>query len=55
MAECGKASRLLKDMLALARADAGNSQLAPEPVDLAEVVNSVCQKAQPVAAERGTP
>src|SRR5262249_40299631 len=32
-AECGKASLLLKDMLTLARADAGNAQLAFEPVD----------------------
>ena len=53
MAECGKASRLLKDMLTLARADAGNSKLAFEPVDLVEVVRSVCQKAQTVMAERG--
>ncbi len=36
VAECRKASRLLKDMLTLARADAGNSRLAFEPVDLAE-------------------
>jgi methyl-accepting chemotaxis protein len=38
VAECRKASRLLKDMLTLARADAGNSRLAFEPVDLVEVV-----------------
>ena len=44
VAECGKASRLLKDMLTLARADAGNSRIAFEPVDLAEVVKAVCQK-----------
>lgn len=51
--ECGKASRLLTDMLTLARADAGNSQLAFEPVDLVEVVKAVCQKARPLAQERG--
>ena len=53
VAECSKASRLLKDMLTLARADAGNSKLAFEPVDLVEVVKSVCQKAQAVMTERG--
>ncbi|MGA2197192.1 MAG: histidine kinase dimerization/phospho-acceptor domain-containing protein, partial [Bryobacteraceae bacterium] len=36
VAECRKSSRLLKDMLTLARADAGNSRLAFEPVDLVE-------------------
>jgi methyl-accepting chemotaxis protein len=34
VAECGKASRLLQDMLTLARADAGTAGLAFEPVDL---------------------
>ena len=53
VAECGKASRLLKDMLTLARADAGNSRLAFEPVDLVEVVKAVCQKARSLADERG--
>jgi heavy metal sensor kinase len=53
VAECGKASRLLKDMLTLARADAGNSRLAFEPVDLVEVVRAVCQKARSGIEERG--
>jgi heavy metal sensor kinase len=53
VAECGKASRLLTDMLTLARADAGTSQIAFEPVDLAEVTKSVCQKAQLLAGDRG--
>jgi heavy metal sensor kinase len=53
VAECGKASRLLKDMLTLARADAGNSQLAFEPVDLVEVVKTACQKARSLTEERG--
>jgi heavy metal sensor kinase len=53
VAECGKASRLLSDMLTLARAEADNSRLAFEPVDLAEVVKTVCQKAHPLAEERG--
>jgi signal transduction histidine kinase len=52
-AECGKANRLLKDMLTLARADAGNSRLAFEPVDLVEVVKAVCQKARLFAQEHG--
>jgi len=53
VAECGKANRLLKDMLTLARADAGNSRLAFEPVDLVEVVRAVCQKARLFAQEHG--
>ena len=53
VAECGKASRLLKDMLTLARADAGNSRLAFEPVDLVEVVKTVCQKARLLVDEHG--
>jgi heavy metal sensor kinase len=53
VAECGKASRLLKDMLTLARADAGNSRLAFEPVDLVEVVRTVCHKARSLAVEHG--
>ena len=53
VAECGKASRLLKDMLTLARADAGNSRLAFEPVDLVEVVKAGCQKARLLADAHG--
>ena len=53
VAECGKASRLLKDMLTLARADAGNARLAFEPVDLAEVLRTACQRARPLAEEHG--
>lgn len=44
--ECGKASRLLEDMLTLARAGAGNANLAFEPVDLAELAATVCEKAR---------
>jgi len=47
--ESGKASRLLEDLLTLARADAGNAHLAFEPVDLAEVVAAVCDKARLLA------
>jgi signal transduction histidine kinase len=50
--ECGKAARLLEDMLTLARHDAGNAQLAFEPVDLSQLVSAVCDKAKVVAAAR---
>lgn len=53
VAECGKAGDLLRDMLTLARADAGNSRLAFEPVDLAEVVKAACQKALQLTEPRG--
>jgi heavy metal sensor kinase len=53
VAECGKANRLLGDMLTLARADAGTAQLGFEPVDLAKVAKGVQQKARLLAAERG--
>jgi len=52
-AECDKATRLLRDMLTLARADAGNARLAFEPVDLADVVRTACQKARAHAADYG--
>jgi len=51
VAECGKTSRLLKDMLTLAWADAGNARLAFEPVDQVEVVKTVCQKARSLEEE----
>ncbi len=52
--ECGKASRVLEDMLTLARAGAGNANLAFEPVDLAELAATVCEKARqmPSASQR---
>ena len=53
VAECAKANELLQDMLTLARADAGNSRLAFEPVDLGDVLQTVCQKATLRAAEYG--
>jgi heavy metal sensor kinase len=53
VAECGKASHLLADMLTLARADAGNSRLAFEPVDLPEVVRTACQRARSLAEAHG--
>lgn len=50
--ECGKASRLLEDMLTLARADAGNANLAFEPVDLTEVVTEACERSRLLAAAK---
>ncbi len=50
--ECGKAGRLLEDMLTLARADAGSAQFAFEPVDLTQLVSAVCDKARVVATAR---
>lgn len=51
--ECGKAARLLEDMLTLARADAGNGQFAFEHVDLKQLASAVCDKARVLAAGRG--
>ncbi len=53
VAECGKANRLLQDMLTLARADTGHSRLAFEPVDLAEVLRAFSEKGTLLAEERG--
>lgn len=50
--ECAKAGHLLGDMLTLARADAGNTNLVFEPIDLVEVVTDVCEKARLSAKAR---
>ena len=50
--ECGKASHLLEDLLTLARADSGDAQLAFEPVNLAELVAAVCDKARLLTTAR---
>jgi signal transduction histidine kinase len=50
---CGRTSRLLEDMLTLARADSGAEHLAFEWVDLAEVVSAVCDKARLLTHARG--
>lgn len=50
--ECGKASRVLEDLLTLARADAGSAHLAFEPIDVCELVMAVCDKARLPAAAR---
>lgn len=51
--ECGKANRLLEDMLTLARADTGHSRLAFEPVDLMEALRAFGQKGSILAGQRG--
>lgn len=42
--ECAKTGRLLRDMLTLARGDAGNANLSFEVVDLVQVTTEVCDK-----------
>jgi heavy metal sensor kinase len=51
--EGAKAAELLADMLTLARADSAHSEPQLEQVDLTEIVHSICEKARPVAVERG--
>jgi len=48
--ECSKASRVLEDLLTLARADAKAARLVFEPLDIAELVSAVCEKARVLAA-----
>jgi signal transduction histidine kinase len=47
--EEAKAAVLLADMLTLARADSDYSDVLWEPVDLVAVIESVCEKARPLA------
>jgi signal transduction histidine kinase len=47
--ESGEASRLLEDMLTLARSDAGHAETAFEPVNLAAVLMEACERAKPFA------
>ena len=51
--EGAKAALLLGDMLTLARADSDYSDVLWEPVDLSAVIDNVCEKARPLADERG--
>jgi heavy metal sensor kinase len=53
LAESEEAGRMLEDLLTLARADAGRLELALESVDLSELVEDVCDKARPLAQEKG--
>jgi heavy metal sensor kinase len=49
LVEAAEASRLLEDMLVLARADSHQGDLRFEPVDLADVLTDVHEKARPLA------
>jgi heavy metal sensor kinase len=49
LVESSEASRLLEDMLVLARADSHQADLRFEPVDLADLLNDVHEKARPLA------
>ena len=51
--ESGRTSRLLEEMLLLARADDGTAHLSFEPVDLAEIVRVVAAKARLLAEGNG--
>jgi heavy metal sensor kinase len=50
--ETKQASKLLEDMLVLARADSGHTDAAFDSVDLAPLVRDVAAKNEPIAAER---
>jgi signal transduction histidine kinase len=50
--ESAKASELLEGMLTLARADANSFDAPLEQVNLADVVEEVCEMARPIAAQR---
>lgn len=50
--EGAKAAVLLGDMLTLARADSDYSDMVLEPVNLVAVIETVCEKARPLANER---
>ena len=52
IAEAANASRLLNDMLMLARSDAGHIEVAFEPVSLGEVVCGVTGKIRPLAEQK---
>lgn len=47
--ESGEASRLLDDMLSLARADSGHAEMNFEQLDLAKIFDEICGKAHPFA------
>jgi signal transduction histidine kinase len=53
VAESEQASRLLDDMLTLARSDAGHAETAFETVDLTGIVAEVCAKIRPLAQAKG--
>jgi signal transduction histidine kinase len=52
LAESREATHLLEDMLVLARADAGQTDMRFEPTDLAELVEDVCERARGAASAK---
>jgi len=51
--EIKRLGRLVENLLELARADAGESPLAREPVDLADVIRNTAGRLAPLASARG--
>jgi two-component system heavy metal sensor histidine kinase CusS len=49
VAETGKMTQLVEDLLFLARSDASSAEMPIEPLDLSEVVQDVCSQLQEVA------
>ncbi len=49
---CDRASRLMEQLLTLARLDAPGEAVEPEPVDVAEIARATVQAATPTAAKR---
>ncbi len=52
IAESERLSRLVSDLLTLARADTGRSKLVCEPVDVKPLIDEVCRQASLLAPER---
>ena len=53
LAESERASRLIEDLMTLARADAGDDGVVPEPLDLAEPLREACAEAGVLADAAG--
>jgi two-component system, OmpR family, sensor histidine kinase CiaH len=51
--EADRLSRLVSDLLTLARADSGHAQLVRRPVDLSALASQVLREAEPLAAAKG--
>ena len=51
--ECDRLTRLINQILTLARAEGGEIRIASEPLDLAALASSVTDQIEPVAAARG--
>jgi two-component system heavy metal sensor histidine kinase CusS len=53
IAETGKMTQLVEDLLFLARSDASSAEMPVEPLDLTKVVEDACSEVQAVAEIRG--